>query len=190
MSIVDNETFGEVEFEQRELNSDGEATFSRRDLAPYVEFIQNLATKGKGVEAKVTVVTGEIKRDSKQFRGRGTAELRDAKAFQEAANSLGFGLRISARHLTGNPPKTLLRMMLVNKRTFTDEQNANRERGQNKRRLELAKARIVKANATLAGKPDDVDAKAMLTEATNRVAELQKILSAPVKAPGSTKKQG
>lgn len=181
MSIMEDETFGEVEFEQKDLDAEGNATFSRRDLTPYVDFIRSLAEKPKGTEAKLMVVTGEIKREGKQFRGRGKGELNDAKAFQEAANSLGFGLRVSARHQTTG--KTLLRMMIVPKRQFTAEQNANRERGQNKRRLELARTRLAKANAVLAGKPNDEEAKALAAEATARIAELEKALApkAPAK---------
>jgi hypothetical protein len=184
MTIMENETFGEVEFEQKELGTDGEATFSRRDLTPYTEFITALAGRGKGVEAKVKVATGEIKRDGKQGRGRGKGELADSKAFQEAANSLGYGLRISARHLTDG--STLLRMMIVPKRVFTDEQNANRERGQNKRRLDLAQARLAKANAALAANPNDAEAKALHAEATARITELETALS-PAKAPAQKK---
>lgn len=180
MTIMDNETFGEVEFEQKELDAEGNATFTRKDLTPYVEFIKSLAEKGKGVEAKVSVVTGEIKTDGKQYRGRGRQELIDAKSFQEAANSLGYGLRVSARHQTTG--KTLLRMMIVPKRVFTDEQNANRERGQNKRRLQLAQARLGKANAILQANPNDEEAKKTATEATARIKELEAALN-PVKAP-------
>lgn len=185
MSIMENETFGEVEFEQKALDSEGNVTFSRRDLTPYIEFIQSLAEKGKGVEAKVMVVTGEIKRDGKQNRGRGRQELADAKAFQEAANSQGYGLRVSSRHMTDG--KTLLRMMIVPKRVFTDEQNRNRELGQNKRRLQLAQARLAKANAVLAAKPDDAEATVLAKEATDRIAELQKALT-PAKPQGAAKK--
>ena len=184
MTIMSDETFGEVEFEQKELDAEGNATFTRKDLTPYVEFIRSLAEKGKGMEAKVTVVTGEIKQDGKQFRGRGRQELIDSKSFQEAANSLGYGLRVSARHNTNG--KTLLRMMIVPKRVFTDEQNANRERGQNKRRLQLAQARLGKANVALQANPNDAEAKKMHDEATARIKELETAL-APAKAPAAKK---
>lgn len=185
MSIMQDDTFGEVEFEQRELDAEGNASFARKDLTPYVDFIKSLAEKGKGVEAKVMVVTGEIKTDGKSFRGRGRQELVDSKSFQAAANSLGYGLRISARPLTNG--KTMLRMMIVPKREFTPEQNANRERGQNRRRLQLAQVRLGKANVVLQANPNDEEAKAMQAEATARIAELEKLLT-PTKPTGTAKK--
>lgn len=181
MSIMQDDTFGEVEFEQLEVDEDGNVKFSRRDLTPYVEFVKTqLVPKPVGTAAKLVVMTGEIKRNGKQYVGRGKSELADAKSFQEAANSMGYGLKVSARHLTDG--KTLLRMTLTKKRQFTDEQNANRERGQNKRRLQLAQDRQTKATAALRADANDESAKATLAEATARIAELEKAL-APAKPP-------
>lgn len=174
-----DENFGEVEFVQRPLNEDGTATFQRRDDGPYRSFVEKLVAAGPGMEGKVTVVTGAIRsQEVKQGKGRGQLEFAEAKAFQGAANDMGFGLKVSARHRTDG--HTELRMMIQPKREFTPEQVANRILGQNKMRLGQYRQKLAKARAL-----GDASAAA---EAEAKIAELEaKVAPKPAtpKAPAN-----
>lgn len=168
-----------MEIEDAEVDEQGNTVLKRKDITPFVNAVTTLISAGPGKKGKVTVQTGE-----RSKRGnRGKSELSDAKTLQEIANGMGHGLKVTYRHL--NDGTTILYMAVVPKRTFTDEQIANREKGQNKRRLELAKVRLTKANQLLAVNPNNEDAKEKAAEATARINELNTILNGAPKKPAA-----
>jgi hypothetical protein len=136
-----SDMFGETAFRQLDIDPEtGEGIMSKTDLAEYRNFLELLEKQGKGVEAKVVVVTGEIITKGKASRGRGKKELSDARAFQQAASEMGHGLRIVWRH--GTDGKTTLRLMLKKKREFSEETQRKRNAALDKRRLSNAKAKL------------------------------------------------
>lgn len=164
------DTFFDEDEEMVFVQRDPEQPFKRTDETPFIRKIQRLIEQPAGTEGMVKVMTGEIKRNAKQFNGRGKNELAEAKMYQRIANELGHGLDVGYRHLTDGT--TILRLSIRPKRQFTQEQQANREKGQNKRRLQLAQARVAKATGLLRANPEDAEAKAMLAEGQARVKEL------------------
>ena len=113
--------FGEVVLTQGELDEDGKGIFHRVDTRKFEEFIAWLLTQPEGTQAEVTVATGEIIQKGKSSKGRGKSELSDARSFATAASAAGKGLKLGWRHNTGeNAGTTTLRMMLADKRVFSD----------------------------------------------------------------------
>lgn len=166
------DTFGEVQFEQLEVDESGKGVFKKLDPAPYVKFVKELMVKPEGTEARIRVTTGEIIQKGKSSRGRGKTELSDARAFQSAASELGKGLRVGWRHQPDGT--TLLRMMIQPKRVFSEET-------QRKRNAALDKRRLLNAEAKLAADPTNAELKAKVTTIRERLNGN--------KAPAATKKQ-
>jgi hypothetical protein len=165
-----SDTFGEVQFEQLEVDDDGKGIFRKNDPAPYVKFVQELNTKPPGTEARIRVTTGEIIQRGKSSRGRGKSELSDARAFQQAASDMDKGLRVGWRHQPDGT--TLLRMMIQPKRVFSEDTALKRNAALDRRRLQTAesklaadpnnpelKARVDAVKARLSGNPHKVPTK-------------------------------
>jgi hypothetical protein len=154
-----SDTFGEVQFEQLEVGDDGKGLFKKLDPAPYVKFIRDLASKPPGTQAQITVATGEIIQKGKSSKGRGKSELSDARAFQAAASSQDRGLRIGWRHMPDGT--TRLRMMLQEKRVFSEETQQKRNAALDRRRLANAEARVQQdpGNQELVVKRDAIKAR-------------------------------
>lgn len=166
------DTFGEVQFEQLEVDDEGKGVFKKLDLAPYRKFVTDLNSKPTGTEARIKVTTGEIIQKGKSSRGRGKAELSDARAFQTAASEMGLGLRVGWRH---NPDGTTnLRMMIQPKREFSEET-------QRKRNAALDKRRLANAQQKLAADPTNAELKA-------KVDAIRTRLDGHAKAPAASKK--
>jgi hypothetical protein len=168
-----SDTFGEVQFEQLEVDEEGKGVFKKLDPTPYRKFIQDLMSKPTGTEARIRVTTGEIIQKGKSSRGRGKAELSDARAFQQAASDLGKGLRVGWRHQPDGT--TLLRMMVQPKREFSDET-------QQKRNAALDRRRLLNAEQKLASDPTNAEFKAKVQAIRERLS------GNPHKASGATKK--
>lgn len=167
-------TFGEVQFEQLEVDEEGKGVFKKVDPTPYLNFIKTLMTKAPGTEAAITVTTGEIIVKGKSSRGRGKAELSDARAFQSAASSLDRGLRVGWRHQPDGTTK--LRMMLQPKRVFSEET-------QQKRNNALDRRRLLNAETKLQADPGNKDLIAKVETIKARLNG-----TAPAKAPAAAKK--
>lgn len=144
------DTFGEVQFEQLEVDEDGKGIFKKRDLTPYTDFVKKLMTQPEGTQARIKVTTGEIITKGKSSKGRGKSELSDARAFQQAASELNKGLRIGWRHQPDGT--TDLRMMLQPKREFSQET-------QDKRNAALDRRRLVNAEQKLREDPTNAELK-------------------------------
>jgi len=160
-----SDTFGEVQFEQLEVDEDGKGIFKKLDPAPYIAFVKGLMAHPDGTQATVKVTTGEIITKGKSSKGRGKSELRDARAFQQAASDLGKGLRVGWRHMTDG--STQLRMMVQPKREFSEETQRKRNNALDKRRLLNAEARLAAdpTNPELKGKVDTIRARLNGTQA-------------------------
>lgn len=154
------DTFGEVQFEQLEVDEDGKGIFKKRDLTPYTEFIKKLMTQAPGTQARIKVTTGEIITKGKSSKGRGKLELSDARAFQQAASELDKGLRVGWRHQPDGT--TDLRMMLQPKREFSQET-------QDKRNAALDRRRLANAEAKLAQDPTNAELKAKVETIRTRL---------------------
>jgi CubicO group peptidase (beta-lactamase class C family) len=135
-----SDTFGDVQFEQLEVDEEGKGVFKKLDPAPYRKFVSELLTKPVGTEARIRVTTGEIIQKGKSSKGRGKAELSDARAFQQAASELDRGLRVGWRHQPDGT--TLLRMMIQPKRVFSDETAQKRNAALDRRRLLNAESKL------------------------------------------------
>lgn len=154
------DTFGEVQFEQLEVDEEGKGVFKKRDLTPYSDFIKKLMTQPPGTQARIKVTTGEIITKGKSSKGRGKSELSDARAFQQAASELDKGLRVGWRHQPDGT--TDLRMMLQPKREFSQET-------QDKRNAALDRRRLVNAEAKLAQDPTNAELKAKVQTIRDRL---------------------
>ena len=166
------DTFGEVQFEQLEVDADGKGVFKKRDLTPYTEFIRKLMSQPEGTQARIKVSTGEIIVKGKSSKGRGKTELADARAFQQAASELGKGLRVGWRHQPDGT--TDLRMMVQPKREFSQDT-------QNKRNAALDRRRLANAEAKLHQDPTNAELKA-------KVDTIRTRLSGHAKAAAGAKK--
>jgi hypothetical protein len=169
-----SDTFGDVQFEQLEVDEEGKGVFKKLDPAPYKKFIQELMAKQVGTEARIRVTTGEIIQKGKSSKGRGKSELSDARAFQQAASDLGKGLRVGWRHQPDGT--TLLRMMIQPKREFSEET-------QQKRNAALDRRRLLNAEARLHNDPSNPELKAKVDAIRTRLN------GNPQRAGASTKKQ-
>lgn len=132
--------FGEVTLTQGEVDENGKGVFHRVDPGPYRQFIQWLLKQPEGSQAEVTVATGEIITRGKSSRGRGKSEQSDARSFQAAASEADKGLRVGWRHNTDGT--TTLRMMLAEKREFSEETIAKRTKALEERRLRNAQMKL------------------------------------------------
>jgi hypothetical protein len=155
------DTFGDVQFEQLEVDEEGKGVFKKLDPAPYRKFVSDLLTKPVGTEARIRVTTGEIIQKGKSSRGRGKSELSDARAFQAAASELNRGLRIGWRHQPDGT--TLLRMMIQPKREFSQET-------QDKRNAALDRRRLLNAEAKLQADPSNAEIKAKVEAIRTRLS--------------------
>jgi hypothetical protein len=168
---MEDETFGEVEFEQKEAGS----VFKTRDDGPYKALIERLIAAGPDIEAKVLVDTG-VRRSTqvKTGKGRGVNELAESRLFQSAANEAGFGLRVAPRHQADG--RTLLRMKIVPKRVFKPEQVQNRIKGQNERLEKNYMGKLKDAEMLLVEKPNDLEAKAVKADMEAKLAKVRTVL--------------
>ena len=171
-----SDTFGEVQFEQLEVDDEGKGIFKKLDPAPYRKFILDLMSKPAGTEARIKVTTGEIIQKGKSSKGRGKAELSDARAFQTAASELDKGLRVGWRHQPDGT--TQLRMMIQPKRVFSEET-------QQKRNAALDKRRLANAEQKLAADPTNAEVKAKVDAIRARLNGNPQRVAGAKKAPAN-----
>jgi len=123
-----SDLFGDAEGQMVGVDADGYTKISRVDLGSYERYLDQVASKGPGFEARLVVETGDpvFTRDGKRT-GRGKTEAKHDRAFRQVAASREVGIRIVPEHMPDG--KTMLRIALTKKREFTDLTNARRDRG-------------------------------------------------------------
>ena len=185
--------FPEAEGAMVGVDKDGYTKSTRADLASYEHYLDQVAAKGAGFEARLIVPTGEpvVTRDGKRT-GRGTLESKHDRAFRAVAANRQLGIRIIPERMPdGN---TMLRISLTKKREFSDLTNARRDRG--RLNYQAGKA-LEKANkAKAANQPDAAELlkKAQSIEAQVRQLDADisamngETPSAPAKATAATRK--
>jgi len=146
-----SDLFGEAEGQMVGVDAEGYTKISRTDLGSYERYLDQVASKGPGFEARLVVETGEpvMTRDGKRT-GRGKTESKHDRAFRAVAANREIGIRIVPEHLPNGT--TMLRIALTKKREFTDLTNARRDRGRLNYQAGKAQEKANKAKQN--GSPD------------------------------------
>jgi len=147
-----SDLFGQAEGNMVGVDDKGNTKITRSDLTSYEKYLDQVAAKGPGFEARLTVPTGEpvIVKKTGRRTGRGKVESRHDRGFRQVAADRGLGIRIVAEPLPDG--KTMLRIALTSKREFSALANARRDRGRINYQATQA---IEKANAAKVAKSPD-----------------------------------
>jgi hypothetical protein len=127
--VIDmSDLFPEVDGQMVGVDENGYTKISRVDLGSYERYLDQVAAKGPGFEARLVVDTGDpvTTRDGKRT-GRGKTESKHDRAFRAVAANREIGIRIVPEHLPDGT--TMLRIAITKKREFSDLTNARRDRG-------------------------------------------------------------
>lgn len=162
----DFDDFGEVEYESLEADAEGKFRFSKVDLSRYRTVLDDLAKQGPGKVRRIRVVTGES-----NGKGRGKGELGDERNFRLAASEMDSGIRISHRHETDGT--TTLRLMLQEKRVFSEDTQQKRNAALEATRLKNAQTKVSRLSAQLASDKDNAEVKQQLADAQAKVKEIE-----------------
>ena len=123
-----SDLFGEAEGQMVGVDENGYTKISRTDLGSYERYLDQVAAKGPGFEARLVVETGDWVLDRQGKRtGRGKIEAKHDRGFRAVAANREIGIRIVPEHLPNQT--TMLRIAITKKREFTDLTNARRDRG-------------------------------------------------------------
>src|SRR5215831_3026082 len=92
--------FGEAEGQMVGVDADGYTKISRTELSSYEEYLDQVAAKGPGFEARLVVETGDWVTDRQGKRtGRGKIEAKHDRGFRAVAANRELGIRIVPEHL-------------------------------------------------------------------------------------------
>jgi len=164
-----SDLFGEAEGQMVGVDAEGYTKISRTDLGSYERYLDQVAAKGPGFEARLVVETGEpvMTRDGKKT-GRGKTEAKHDRAFRSVAAEREIGIRIVPEHMPDG--KTMLRIALTKKREFTDLTNARRDRG--RLNYQAQKALEKASDAKKAGSPEAAE---LLKKAQGIAAQVKQL---------------
>ena len=178
-----SDLFGNAEGNMVGVDDKGNTKISRSDLTSYEKYLDQVAAKGPGFEARLVVPTGEpvVTRSGKRT-GRGKLESKHDRGFRQVAAERGLGIRIVAEPLANG--QTMLRIALTSKREFSALTIAKRDRGRINYQATQA---VEKANAAKVAKAPEAaelakHARGLIDQVKALDAQIVELSKAPAPA--------